>query len=148
MRNDPRALLKRAALLVVAFFLLMGFCGKVIADELLKEQAVCYFKEALEAQRSGDIDYAISLYLKAIYTNPNYVKAYNNLGTAYAQKEDMGKAEEAYNQAIEIDPHYSTALKNLAIIYAQRGDYDKSFDYWKRASGLDIYSPFIIDDEE
>lgn len=142
----------KAKLIIVvlffSFFITMGSFSVVFSDELMEEQAVLYFREGLQAQRSSDFDYAISLYMKAIYANPNYVQAYNNLGTAYAQQNDITKAEEMYNQAIAIDPHYPTALKNLAIIYAERGDFEKFFEYWKLASGLDVYSPFIIDDEE
>ncbi len=115
--------------------------------ELMEGQAVEYFKEAIEAQKSGDIDFAISLYTKAIFAKPNYVQAHNNLGTAYAQKGNLAKAEEQYKRAIAIDPYYSIALKNMAIIYAERGDHDKFYEYWKRATGIDVYSPFLIDDE-
>lgn len=138
----------KTILLIMASWLIFSYGHIVSAEELMKEQASQYFKEALEEQSAGNFDQAISLYMKAIYANPNYVQAYNNLGTAYAQKGDIVKAEEQYNQAITIDPYYSIALKNLAIIYAERGDYDKFYEYWKRASGLDIYCPFIIDDKE
>ena len=135
-------------LLSAAIFITMGFFHNIIAEEMMEEQAVEYFKEAVEAQKSGEIDYAVSLYTKAIYAKPNYAKAHNNLGTAYAQKGSLSKAEEEYNRAIKIDSNYSTALKNLAIIYAERKDYERFYEYWKRATGLDIYSPFLIDEEE
>jgi tetratricopeptide (TPR) repeat protein len=119
-----------------------------LAEGLLENQSKSYFKEALEAQKSGDFDSAAALYMKAIYSDEKYVKAYNNFGTAYAQKGDLVKAEEEYNKAIAIDPYYSTALKNLALIYAEKGDYDKFYEYWKRATGLDMQSPFLVDVEE
>ncbi|MFH1621567.1 MAG: tetratricopeptide repeat protein [Candidatus Omnitrophota bacterium] len=133
---------------LIALFVLLAFSKMSYSDKLMEEQAIKYFKEAVEAQKKGDFDYAISLYTKAIYAKEKYVKAYNNLGTAYAQKGERVKAEELYNLAIEIDPYYSVALKNLAIIFAERGDYDTFFEYWKKAAGLDIFSPFIIDEEK
>ena len=140
--------LRKIFLFFITAFIIMCSLRLVFSEELMEEQAIKYFKEALESQKSGDIDYAISLYTKAIYAKSNYAKAHNNLGTAYAQKGDRAKAEERYNQAIMIDPYYSIALKNLAIIYAERGDYERFYEYWKRATGLDIYSPFIIDEED
>ena len=136
---------------ILVFFMaafIMFSLNLACAEELMEEQAVEYFKEALEAQKSGDFDLAVSLYTKAIYIKPNYAKAHNNLGTTYVQKGNQAKAKEEYNRAVIIDSHYVTALKNLAIIYAERKDYEKFYEYWKRATGLDIYSPFLIDEEE
>ena len=118
------------------------------ADELMKKQSVEYVREAIKEQKDNNIDFAISLYQKAIYADEENVKALNNLGTAYAQKGLYLKAEEKYSQAVQIDPYYAVALMNLALLYAQRKDYDKFFEYWKRAQGLDMYSPFLIDDEK
>lgn len=118
------------------------------AEELMKEQSKEYVQEAIKEQKDNNIDFAISLYQKAIYADEENVKALNNLGTAYAQKGLYLQAEEKYKQAIQVDPYYSVALMNLALLYAQRKDYDKFFEYWKRAQGLDAYRPFLIDDEE
>ncbi|MFC1753198.1 tetratricopeptide repeat protein [Thermoproteota archaeon] len=132
----------------IVFTVALCFISRVGCEEIMEEQSMEYLKEGIEAQKSGELDRAISLYSKAIYTNPKNIKAHNNLGTAYAQKGKVLKAEEQYNRAIAIDTYYSVALKNLAIIYAERKDYEKFFYYWKRATGLDTYSPFMIDEEE
>lgn len=140
--------LREVALCSLVALIVICCSGMADADELMDQQSARYVQEGIEVQRSGDIEYAISLYTKAIYANPDNVQAYNNLGTAYAQRGDIKKAEDMYEQAVAVDPYYSPALKNLAIIYADRGDYDTAFEYWKRASGMDIQSPFVIDDEE
>ncbi len=137
----------RKKLLFFTVVFVISSMGSVFASEAMEEQAVEYFKEALEAHKSGDIDLAITLYTKAIYTKSNYAQAHNNLGTAYAQKNDYVKAKEEYDRAVMIDSDYSIALKNLAIIYAERQDYEKFYEYWKRATGIGVYSPFLIDDE-
>ena len=147
-RSNLRVRLIKVTCFLIGIFIIVGSTGKSWSDELMEKEAVRYFREGLEAQRSGKLDQALSAYMKSIHANPNYVQAYNNLGTAYAQKGDVSKAEELYNQAIAIDPYYPTALKNLALIYADRGDYEKFVDYWKRAAGLDINNPFIIDFKE
>jgi Flp pilus assembly protein TadD len=139
---------KISFLILLGSFIFLSSLGLVFAEEVLEGQAKEYLKEGIEAQKTGDMDFAISLYAKATYIKPDYAMAHNNLGTAYAQKGDLAKAEEEYKRAIAINPNYSVALKNMAIIYAEKGDQKKFFEYWKRATGIDVYSPFLIDDEE
>ncbi|MFC1645887.1 tetratricopeptide repeat protein [Candidatus Omnitrophota bacterium] len=139
---------RKIILFFLAGFIMMGCLWSVFSEELMDKEAILYLKQGIEAQKQGDLDYAISLYTKAIYANSSYLQAYNNRGTAYAQKGDIVKAEEEYDKAIMIDPHYSTALLNKAIIYAERKNWEKFLEYWERAEGLDIYAPFIIDEED
>ncbi|MDD5292131.1 MAG: tetratricopeptide repeat protein [Candidatus Omnitrophica bacterium] len=130
--------------LLLAFGVNADYC---FARGGMEEHAAEYFQEGLEAHRTGDIEAAITLYTKAIYAKPDYAQAHNNLGTAYAQKHDYAKAEQEYRYAIELDSQYSLALRNLALIYAERQDYEKFYEYWKRATGLNVQSPFLIDEE-
>ncbi|MDD5005854.1 MAG: tetratricopeptide repeat protein [Candidatus Omnitrophica bacterium] len=139
--------LGKSVLFCLIGFMIFSF-SRVFADKTMDPQALQYFNEGIEAQKSGNLDYATTLYTKAIYIKPNYAKAHNNLGTVYAQRRDYARAEEEYNTAVAIDPNYSIALKNLAVMYAERKDYEKFYEYWKRATGLSIYSPFLIDDEK
>lgn len=139
---------KFLVMIVVCCSLVCNYVPCVYAGKLMEKASNEYVQEAIREQRTNNIDFAITLYQKAIYANEKNAKALNNLGTAYAQKGLYIKAEENYKRAVEIDPYYSVALMNLALLYAQRKDYDKFFEYWKRAQGLDLYSPFLIDDED
>lgn len=134
--------------IVLSFAIFSTFAPRLFAGDLMKKESSEYLREAIKEQKNGNIDFSISLYQKATYTDNENATALNNLGTAFAQKGLYIKAEEYYKRAIEVDPYYSVALMNLALLYAQRKEYDKFFKYWKRAQGLDIYSPFLIDDEE
>jgi len=138
---------KREWVVVISMFLLVIFTRLSFGEGLMKKQARNYLREGISAQKTGDLDLAISSYTKAISVDPDFAQAYNNLGTACAQKGDHFKAEKHYHRAVSIDPHYTTALKNLAIIYAERKDYERFYEYWKRATGIDVYSPFLIDDD-
>lgn len=141
--------MRRIFLVMAALLLILGINARCAFPEtVMEEEAQNYFREALTAQKSADVDSAISLYIKAIYAKPDFAKAHNNLGTAYTQKRDYVKAEEEYNKALMIDADYPVALKNIALMYAERGDYDKFYEYWKRATGLNAYAPFLIDDED
>ena len=94
---------RKIAIITILCFSLCNL-SSAFAEEVMEKQALEYFKQGVEAQKSGDIDYAISLYSKAMQARPNYTKAINNLGTAYAQQGNRSKAEELYNQAIVVDP--------------------------------------------
>lgn len=136
------------AVIVVVFLVAGSRLSTLSAQELLKEQSKEYIQEGIQEQKEGNINSAVTFYEKAIYADPENAKAHNNLGTAYAQQGLVMKAEEEYRKAVALDPNYSIALMNIALLYAQRKDYDTFFEYWKRAQGLDVYSPFIIDDEK
>jgi len=132
--------------LLVLFFL--GVCPLAYTAELMSLQAIEYYNEAIEAQQKGDLEQAKTLYQKAIYINPQFKQAYNNLGSVYFQLGDYQKAEEFYRKALSIDDKYEIAWKNLAFLYASRKDFDKFFEYWKKAAGLlDINTPFILADK-
>ncbi|MBC6472553.1 MAG: CHAT domain-containing protein [Hormoscilla sp. GM102CHS1] len=62
----------------------------------------------------GQLEQAISSYLKAIEINPDFADAHNNLGIAFY---DLGRIDEAiaaYQQALFIDPLHGNANYNLA----------------------------------
>jgi len=140
----------KAMRVIVIFFLAIAIAlpGVVFAGEALEKQAKEYYDEALKAHKNGDITQAITLYAKAIYTKPDFAKAHNNLGVAYEQNRNRERAEQEYHRAIEIDSTYSIALQNLALIHLERGEYDAFYELWKRASGLDEESYFLLDSEE
>lgn len=46
---------------------------------------------------------------------------YNNLGTAYAEKGDLEKAEQAFRRALAVDPQYGSAVHNLEKLMRQKG---------------------------
>lgn len=138
---------RRLSVFIIPLILIFAL-RPVFAEKVMDEQAREYFKEALEAQKYGNLEGAITLYTKSLYLKQNNAKAHNNLGTIYAKKGDYAKAEEEYSQAVKIDPHYAKALTNLAMIYLERKDFDKFYEYWKRATGLDIYTPFLMDEDK
>ncbi len=76
-------------------------------------------------------------YEKAISLQPNYPKAYNNLGHALAIS---GKADEALvqiNKAIALSPNYVEAYSNRGNIYFFKQQYDSAIVNYKKALSLD-----------
>ena len=61
----------------------------------------------------GNVDSAIFFFDKAVYFDPEYYKAYNNLGLCYEKKKDYNEARKYYQKAIEIYPDFQLAKDNL-----------------------------------
>ena len=60
---------------------------------------------------------------KAIELDPNYAKAFNNLGNIFSKsKRRYKEAIVAYNKAIKINPNYYEAYNNLGNILAKIGE--------------------------
>ena len=61
----------------------------------------------------GRVDKAIVAYEKAIWWDEDYVEAYNNLATVYANCGRLNKAEKLWLRTLEIDPEYGIAHEKL-----------------------------------
>jgi len=98
----------------------------------MQRQARFYRQEALEFQRVGNVEAAMSLYQKAIEIDPGYAVAYNDLGVIYESKGLSDQAEENYLKAVRIDPNYLSAYSNLALLYENKRDLTKAAFYWRK----------------
>jgi len=84
----------------------------------------------------GEFSKSVSFFTKAIKLNPNYVKAYVNLGSALNH---LGKYEDAilsYNKGIEIEPDYADAHFNLGKTLNDIGRFEDSIKSYCRAVEL------------
>ena len=79
-----------------------------------------------------DFDEAIADYTKATEFIPNFAKAYNNRGNAYAKKGILPIAVLDYTKAIESKPDYAGAYNNRGNVYARQRDFNQAItDYTK-----------------
>ena len=108
-----------------------------LTDEYNEEvdvlSATDWFQKGYNAFLNDDYDKAIKYNQKAIEINPDFAIAYNNMGIAYARKENYNKAIEYFKKAIEINPDDAEAYYNMGLIYADKGNYDKAIEYYKKA---------------
>ena len=82
---------------------------------------------------SGKHQEAIEAFKEAIKINPDYPKAYYNLGFALGKSGMHKEATEAYKQAIRINPNYYDAYLNLGAAYGNSGMYKEAVDAFKQA---------------
>jgi len=57
---------------------------------------------------------------------PEYARAYNNRGRAYADLQEYERATEDYDQVIELHPAYVTAYYNRGLAYKELGEKEKA----------------------
>ena len=70
-----------------------------------------------DAFKQNDFDGAIIYYTQAIDINPNYAKAYNNRGVAYAMEGSMSRAISDFTMAIANNPKDAEAYNNRGHAY-------------------------------
>jgi tetratricopeptide (TPR) repeat protein len=83
---------------------------------------VDYLREALDLERQGDYDAALTSYRLALRDRPNDQRVLQNMAIAFSR---TGQAEEAircYRRALELDPSLSGAHYGLAFLLIKRGE--------------------------
>ena len=81
----------------------------------------------------GRIEEAIRHNTEALRINPNYAKAFNNLGIALRKAGRIDEAIDCYKRAIEIDPDFATAYVNLGYALAAKGKFDEAISVYNKA---------------
>ncbi|MCK5845689.1 MAG: tetratricopeptide repeat protein, partial [Victivallales bacterium] len=81
-------------------------------------------------------DEAIEYSLKAIELDPDYVICHDNLGLAYAYKEEYDKATASFKKAIELDAGYADAHFNLGSLYYKLDDNESAVKSYEQFIGL------------
>ena len=99
--------------------------------------AIDYSKQALIHLKAGKLDEAAKLYLSALSLDPNFTKAYNNLGIIYKLQGSLEKAEVNFQKAISLDPSKVPSYSNLANIYRIKGEIKKAEEFCRKAIKLD-----------
>lgn len=93
----------------------------------------------------GKIDKAEKEWEKVLALNPNYVKAYINLGTLYyLHKKDRNKALEFWEKALDISPQDAKALNNIGNYYRDKKELIKAATYYQRAVALKPTSTLML----
>ena len=82
-------------------------------------------------------DDKIAIYKKAAEIYPNDYRAYNNVGIAYYQKQNVAEAENWFKKAAKIDPKAPEVQMNLGLISLAKNDYNKAAQEFGNAAGID-----------
>jgi len=115
---------------------------------LLFNTPFVYAQTAVEYLQNGNDDFsrhnfdqAIYEYTKAIDVNPNFAKAYNNRGVAYAQEGSLSRAIADFTMAIADNSKDAEAYNNRGHAYAQQGDFLQAIHDYTKA--IDINAIYV-----
>jgi protein O-mannosyl-transferase len=84
-------------------------------------------------QRNWVYENETTFWTDALAKNPDCWLGYNNLGVAFVQKGQVGKALVEYRKALETKPDYAEAYKNLGVAFFQMGQPDDAIEQYQRA---------------
>jgi tetratricopeptide (TPR) repeat protein len=86
----------------------------------------------MKTKKLSDVEMAIKNFEKAIELDPKYASAYNGLGAAFIQADNLEAAIDAWKMAVKINPDLGFALYNLGLAFLRRGDKVSALDYLNR----------------
>ncbi len=109
--------MKLLFVMVIALSLFQGINPDV--DELFQEAEIAYAK--------GDFQEAIKVYQQMIDAGAQNAEIYFNLGNAYYQLHDLGRALVNYRRAEQFIPRDEDLQLNIARVLAQRVDAPSNF---------------------
>jgi tetratricopeptide (TPR) repeat protein len=103
----------------------------------MEREADVRYREALLAQRKGDLKRAEALYQKTLTFDPGHVRSLNNLGVIYMAQKKREKAIAVLSRAVVLKKDYVDPYYNLACLYAQGNEINESLWYLKIAATID-----------
>jgi tetratricopeptide (TPR) repeat protein len=94
------------------------------------EGAAQAFNDATDAEKSGNLERAITLYQQALQLDPKYCDAMDNLGVIYRNQGRVDDAIALYKASLALAPDDRTAHQNLAVALRAKGqDQDALNEY-------------------
>lgn len=117
----------KPALIFLTAFLLAAALGA-------KEDA---FQQGREALAKGDNDGAITLFTRAIVSDPTSSAAYEHRAVAYERKHDYAKSLADYETAIRLNPQLSRLHMNAGVLHALRHELTEAIACFDEAVRLD-----------
>jgi tetratricopeptide (TPR) repeat protein len=87
-------------------------------------------------QDQGKLDEALEAHKKSISLNPNYSKAYNNMGIALRKQNKIEEAIAAFNKSILLKPDYAEAYNNIGNALQDQGKLNEAIDAHKKSISL------------
>lgn len=106
----------------------------VITDDQI-EIANKHHEQAIAAIQENNWDEAEKQLKSALKHNPEFGKAYNNLGLVDFQKKDYYSAAWNFKSAIQQMPQAAEPVFNLGLVYEKAGKTEKAASLFKQAYG-------------
>ena len=102
-----------------------------------KDSPVVWNKLGIAYQHMYALDFAKAQYEQALFLNPKYPEALNNLGTVFYGEKDYRKAEKYYKRALRLKPNCASFYSNLGTAYFSEHKYKNGLEAYQRAFAID-----------
>jgi tetratricopeptide (TPR) repeat protein len=109
----------------------------VTIEERLSK-AADLFRQAFEAQMSGDLDTAVDLYQKSIDLHPT-AEAHTFLGWTYSFRGALDEAIAECKKAIIVDPDFGNPYNDIGAYLIEMGRLDEAIPWLERATRAPRY---------
>ena len=91
------------------------------AENRDSSRPVNYLAEALELEKRGDYNNALTSYRLALRENPDDLQVLQNMAIAFSRTSQPEEAIRSYRRALQIDPESAGAHYGLAYLLLKRG---------------------------
>jgi len=95
-------------------------------------------QQAAEAQRQGQGEQAIRLYLKALRIRPKWPDGWQNVGRLLADRKEYGRAEAAFRNLLDIEPQNGAGWALLGLCEFEQGRYDDAYKHIRYGGSLGV----------
>ncbi|MCX6348222.1 MAG: tetratricopeptide repeat protein, partial [Candidatus Aureabacteria bacterium] len=92
-----------------------------------------HYDRALAYSDMRDWENAIREYKEAIKNQPQFLRAYNNLGNIYAIRNQYDEAARYYALVIRLDPNLAQVHSNLGNVRYKQGKVEEAIVYFRQA---------------
>jgi protein O-GlcNAc transferase len=93
-------------------------------------------RDAVEAQRHGNLGHAARLYQDVLKTDPNCASAYGNLAIIAVQQGDPARAEKLFRQQIKLRPDAPSGFYNLGLVLQEQARFAEAIAAHRHAIKL------------
>jgi Ca-activated chloride channel family protein len=107
-----------------------------ILDLGAPSDAVDEFNRSLELMKGQNSKEAIKHLQKAIAAYPKFVSAHVNLGIAYLDQSDTGRARSEFETATKLDDKFSRSFLNLGVLSMSQKDFGSAESQLEKAAAL------------
>ena len=125
--------------LVLALGLVAFPAGNLAPAQLPARQTFQQLSEqARRAQREGQSEEALRLYLRALEVNPEWADGWRNAGMLLADRRDYPRAAIALENAVKVEPQDGAAWALLGLVEYEQGRYDDAYRDIQRGRALGV----------
>ena len=103
----------------------------------LKGLADKIYNTGNQSFRRGDYEGAAERYTKVLEIDPEYYRAYFQLGLVSTKLGEYDRAVDRYGRAVAIEPAYAKGWFALGLAYQRNGDYDSALESLDSATRAD-----------